>query len=613
MQQYSSLPEQNLSVEVTPSPLAVNHDLTAQLWLESSLNKLQNTLNDFLLPTFSSIQQQPENEIFQTIARSLVAIVPNSTVAIAVTQVQTKLIQFCYISSYSDEDSLEARENNFLPSFLTLLNGDKVSLTPGQQIDIKDLELLEKEESPKVWQLKDNHNNDIAWLVIINSYTSDFENHSLPVNEFIKRAIKQLAFSFTQLRQLQTWKQQYQKLEAEKEELIRTNQLKNQFLANTSHEIRTPLGSVIGFTHLLLAQGYNPSRERHKQYLEIINSSSKDLLALINDILDLSKIEANQLEVEWEPVNVKQICQNVLALVKEKAANKGIKLRIQLEADNLSLIADPLRLKQMLLNLLFNAVKFTDRGSVGLQVTSKDNYLLFTIWDTGSGIAVRNQEELFEPYYQVTNTHREEGTGLGLAVTRKLAQLHGGWIEVKSVVNQGSNFTIVLPRTPGKTQEEIREQGEMENDSLPNPVGGFGTFEERQPKQDIHLPISQPQNILLVEDDLPNGQLIQTYLSQLEYRITLVKNATEMWEALNKEIPVLILLDIRLPDANGLEIIKQIRGHEKYQNIPVIAETAMAMKGDKEICLEAGANEYISKPIDLPLLAKLVAKYVIAP
>jgi signal transduction histidine kinase len=613
MQQYSSLPEQNLSVEVTPSPLAVNHDLTAQLWLESSLNKLQNTLNDFLLPTFSSIQQQPENEIFQTIARSLVAIVPNSTVAIAVTQVQTKLIQFCYISSYSDEDSLEARENNFLPSFLTLLNGDKVSLTPGQQIDIKDLELLEKEESPKVWQLKDNHNNDIAWLVIINTYTSDFENHSLPVNEFIKRAIKQLAFSFTQLRQLQTWKQQYQKLEAEKEELIRTNQLKNQFLANTSHEIRTPLGSVIGFTHLLLAQGYNPSRERHKQYLEIINSSSKDLLALINDILDLSKIEANQLEVEWEPVNVKQICQNVLALVKEKAANKGIKLRIQLEADNLSLIADPLRLKQMLLNLLFNAVKFTDRGSVGLQVTSKDNYLLFTIWDTGSGIAVRNQEELFEPYYQVTNTHREEGTGLGLAVTRKLAQLHGGWIEVKSVVNQGSNFTIVLPRTPGKTQEEIREQGEMENDSLPNPVGGFGTFEERQPKQDIHLPAFQPQNILLVEDDLPNGQLIQTYLSQLEYRITLVKNATEMWEALNKEIPVLILLDIRLPDANGLEIIKQIRGHEKYQNIPVIAETAMAMKGDKEICLEAGANEYISKPIDLPLLAKLVAKYVIAP
>ncbi len=608
MQQYSSLPEQNLSVEVMPSPFAVNHDLTAQLWLESSLNQLQNNLNDCFLPTFSSIQEQSENEIFQTIACSLAAIVPNSTVAIGLTQVQTTLIQFSHLSPSLEKDSLEAIENGFLTSFLTLPNGDKIPLTLGQQVNIQDLEILEKEEPATIWRLLDNQNNEIAWLIIIINYINNCENNSLPVNEFINRARKQLAFSFTQLRQLQNWQKQCQKLEAEKQELIRTNQLKNQFLANTSHEIRTPLGSVIGFTHLLLAQGYNPSRERHKQYLEIINSSSKDLLSLINDILDLSKIEANQLEVEWEPVDVKQICQTVLALVKEKAANKGIRLLIQLEANNLNLIADPLRLKQMLLNLLFNAVKFTDKGSVGLQVTNKDNYLFFTVWDTGSGIALQNQEELFEPYYQVTNTHREEGTGLGLAVTRKLAQLHNGWIEVKSFVNQGSRFTIVLPQTPVGTQQQIREQIETENnDSL------FNSQELASPEenliQETLIPISQPQKILLVEDDLPNGQLIQTYLNQLGYAITWVKNATEMWEVLDKEIPVLILLDIRLPDTNGLEIIKQIRSHQQYKDISVIAETAMAMKGDKEICLEAGANEYISKPIDLPSLAKLVAKY----
>jgi signal transduction histidine kinase len=607
MQQYSSLPEQNLSVEATPSPLAVNHDLTAQLWLESSLNKLQNNLNDCFLATFSSIQEQSENEIFQTIACSLAAIVPNSTVAIGFTQVQTTLVQFSHLSPSLEKDSLETTENSFLTSFLTLPSGEKLPLTVGQQIDIQDLELLEKEEPAIVWRLVDNQNNEIAWLIIIINYIN-CENKSLPVNEFINRARKQLSFSFTQLRQLQTWQKQCQKLEAEKQELIRTNQLKNQFLANTSHEIRTPLGSVIGFTHLLLAQGYNPSRERHKQYLEIINSSSKDLLSLINDILDLSKIEANQLEVDWEPVDVKQICQTVLALVKEKAANKGIRLLIQLEANNLSLIADPLRLKQMLLNLLFNAVKFTDKGSVGLQVTNKDNYLFFTVWDTGSGIALQNQQELFEPYYQVTNTHREEGTGLGLAVTRKLAQLHNGWIEVKSFVNQGSRFTIVLPRTPVGTKQEIREQIEIENDSLPNSQEPLST-PEKNLIQETLLPISQPQNILLVEDDLPNGKLIQTYLSQLGYAITWVKNATEMWGALDKEIPVLILLDIRLPDTNGLEVIKQIRSHQQYKDISVIAETAMAMKGDKEICLEAGANDYISKPLDLPSLAKLVAKY----
>ncbi len=168
-------------------------------------------------------------------------------------------------------------------------------------------------------------------------------------------------------------------------------------MANTSHEIRTPLSSIIGFTHLLLAQGYDSTRERHQEYLNIIQSSGKHLLALINDILDLSKIEANQLEVQWETVNVPALCRNVLALVKEKAGNKGLKLLLDIDPNVTTLVADPLRLKQMLLNLLFNALKFTTTGTVGLKVLKKGVFVHFTVWDTGAGISQKIRRNCFNP------------------------------------------------------------------------------------------------------------------------------------------------------------------------------------------------------------------------
>ena len=189
--------------------------------------------------------------------------------------------------------------------------------------------------------------------------------------------------------------------------------------------------------------------------MNIIQSSGKHLLALINDILDLSKIEANQLEVQWEEINVQTLCQNVFALVKEKAANKGLKLHLEIDPNATNLVADSLRLKQMLLNLLFNALKFTTTGTVGLKVETYGLLMHFTVWDTGTGISKDHQAGLFQPYFQIANSvvTREEGTGLGLAVTRKLAELHGGSVEVESELAHGSRFTIILPLTQEEEEE----------------------------------------------------------------------------------------------------------------------------------------------------------------
>ena len=369
-------------------------------------------------------------------------------------------------------------------------------------------------------------------------------------------------------------------------------------MANTSHEIRTPLSSIIGFTHLLLAQGYEPDKVRHQEYLHIIQSSGKHLLGLINDILDLSKIEANQLEVQWEIVDVSTLCRNVLALVKEKAGNKGLTLRLEIEPDIKNLIADPLRLKQMLLNLLFNAIKFTIKGTVGLQVSNQDEFLRFTVWDTGIGISCEDQSRLFQPYSQIVNpaAGRNEGTGLGLVVTQQLAKIHGGYLELESVVNQGSHFSILLPLKPtGKVLAAIETTAEYDLEVVSHPCADDS--------------MTSLSIILLVEDDLPNGELMGIYLRRLGYQVTWVKNGAEMLNSLQEIEPTVILMDVSLPDANGLNLVQQLRENPKYQHIPIIAQTAMAMKGDRESCLAAGVNEYISKPIDLQLLASLVAKY----
>ncbi|MBD2356830.1 response regulator [Tolypothrix sp. FACHB-123] len=595
MQQYSSLPEQNSPIDATPTLLTTIQQLSTELWLERSLNQLQSDLNDCLLSACNTLPQQrsTEAEIFQILVNDLNHALNSSKVAIALFQPQEITGRVCYVSPSSSRRSQ-------LPHLETISKkGKKLRLRLDEPIELEDLQHLEHQQPPSAWQLSDDSGGMIAWLIIATASkrldgdpTKALEAQMKP--QLVARAVNYCNVALAQLKQLQSWQQKSQYLSSSNRELERTNQLKNQFLANTSHEIRTPLSSIIGFTHLLLAQSYDPTKERHQEYLNIIQSSGKHLLALINDILDLSKIEANQLEVEWGIVNVPTLCRNVMALVKEKAANKGLKLLLDIDPNVTTLVADSLRLKQMLLNLLFNALKFTTTGSVGLRVLAKGSFVHFTVWDTGAGISPEDQAKLFQPYFQISNSivARHEGTGLGLAVTRKLAEVHGGSVEVESELNRGSRFTIILPLNPVGDLEGI--EGEVSDLSALPPI--------------IHAP-SSFIDILLVENDLNNAKLMQIYLEKLGYQVTWAKNAAEMWEFLETLTPAVILMDVNLPDDSGLNLVRQLRENQQYSEIPIIAQTAMAMTGDRDTCLAAGVNDYISKPIDLPLLANLVAKY----
>ena len=598
MQQYSSLSEQNSEVDQNPKLVVKVEQLRAELWLERSLNKLQNCLNDYLVSVLVKEEKPPilESGIYQVLVNELNSTLNSSRVVIALAQPNTKVCKISYVLRCQKVVSQASSVD------VTLKSGKKLKLKLEEVIDIEDLQYLETQQSPNAWVIKDDFGNAWGWLIIScapsKSDSDSFKTALFEMrSQLMERAAKLGAIALLKLKHtefLNNWNQ----------ELERTNQLKNQFLANTSHEIRTPLSSIIGFTHLLLAQGYNPNSERHKEYLSIIQSSGKHLSALINDILDLSKIEANQLEIQWEEVNVSLLCRNVLALVKEKAANKGLQLRLELEPEQIAMVADSLRLKQMLLNLIFNALKFTTSGSVGLQVKAKDELVYFTVWDTGTGIPKEYQAELFQPYCQIPNgaVSREEGTGLGLALTRKLAEIHGGSIEVKSEIGHGSSFTLILPRS------QVNDLEETELEACQRKTIS-GDDSDNSYEVGLSSRCSYSSDILLVEDDLHNAKLIDAYLNKLGYQVICAYDGAQMWEALRGLQPAVILMDIYLPDVNGLDLVKQLRQDTQYRNIPIIAETARAMKRDRENCLAAGVDEYISKPIDLQVLGDLVSKY----
>lgn len=455
----------------------------------------------------------------------------------------------------------------------------------------------------------------VGWLLIEPGAPDDVAAEV----RLIRRSLDYLTVALRQVQTVQTQQQNYQLLLDRIQELIQTNHQKSAFLASSSHEIRAPLTAILGFTKLLQQQGLDPQIPRHHDYLSIILSSGQHLLALINDILDLSKIEANQMTLSWDTVDVQEVCQAAIDLVQDKARDKGLAVRLTLDPAISTVLADPQRLKQMLFNLLSNAVKFTLCGSVGIQGNLAPGVLQLTVWDTGIGIAPDQQVHLFKPYSQIPSplVSRMEGTGLGLALTQKLAALHGGSVEVKSELNSGSRFTLCLPLMPIEAADDASPsaislpQCSLDLAAMPIQPAAIGPPSSSHPDRSQESePLLRPRSILLVEDNLYNARLMLTYLSKLGYEVTWAKDAAEMWQALERSVPSLILMDIHLPGTDGLELTRQIRSMQPYQAVPVIAQTAMAMNGDRDLCLQAGANDYICKPIDLDALAKMICPYV---
>ncbi|MGK7901272.1 MAG: response regulator [Hormoscilla sp.] len=386
------------------------------------------------------------------------------------------------------------------------------------------------------------------------------------------------------------------------DELARATRLKDEFLANMSHELRTPLNAILGLSEGLQEQVFGTLNDRQLQTIGTIDRSGKHLLELINDILDLSKIESGKMELEITEVTVKYLCENSMTFVRQMAKKKNIHLssRIGDRLDSIQL--DERRMRQLLINLLSNGVKFTPSGgSVILEVqletnenSSSEPVVAFSVRDTGIGIAKENMDKVFATFVQIDSSlnRHHAGTGLGLALVKRIAELHGGWVSVESELGKGSCFTVGIPYRSDKELTDGLSPETQEMVSLPS------TKEFPEVRKNPY--------ILLAEDNEANVITISSYLENRGYRIIVAKNGRESLDIATREMLDLILMDIQMPEIDGLEAIRQIRSQPQLADIPIIALTALAMASDRAKCLEAGANEYMAKPLQLKQLANQI-------
>jgi CheY-like chemotaxis protein/HPt (histidine-containing phosphotransfer) domain-containing protein len=368
--------------------------------------------------------------------------------------------------------------------------------------------------------------------------------------------------------------------------------VKENFLANMSHEIRTPLNSVLGFTNILRSTSLN---DEQKEYIEIIQTSGDNLLSIVNDILDLSKIEAGMLRIEEAPFRVSDIISAVEAMLGSKAEEKNLKLVVNVDSEMPDIVSgDAMRLTQILVNLISNAIKFTEDGGVYLRVTpvrqqGETVTLEFLVRDTGIGIPEEKQKNIFGRFEQAeaSTTRRFGGTGLGLSIVKNLIELQKGTISLYSKEGVGSSFTLELPY---KISDEKLTKTESRKITI-NPDS-----------------MKTDTKILIAEDNAMNQRLIKHLMKNWNFNYDLVFNGAQALEALKKQSYDLVLMDIQMPEMDGYTATAQIRSKLR-SDIPIIAMTAHAMAGEREKCLKAGMDDYLSKPIDEAMLFELIQKY----
>ncbi len=506
-------------------------------------------------------------------------------------------------------------------------------------------------------------------------------------------------------------------------ELDKSGRLKDEFLANMSHELRTPLNAILGLSEALLEQVSGSLTPRQVKSISTISTSGGHLLTLINDILDLSKIESGNVQLHLDTVNLLEFCESCLLFVRTQAMQKNINVAFENDGRGLKFTADPKRLKQILVNLLTNAVKFTPAGGrIGLTVTAPEgeDVVRFTVWDTGIGIAPENERKLFRAFTQIDSglTRAQEGTGLGLALVAKLVELHGGGVALESAPGQGSRFIVTLPQIAAPVLSRESEQDDdsdrrhcrralvIEDDptsgailvnyltelglesvlnvrgdecvetvlrerpdvilldiQLPGDSGWvvlvrlkehpgtrdipvavisvvdepgrsralgaaahltkpitraqLATFLQRDPLRPLPPKPSQTETrpqagpiVLLVEDNEANVQTIGGYLEDKGNAMHYGRNGVEGVKLARELHPLVILMDIQMPVMDGLTAMREIRADAATKNIPIVALTALAMPGDRERCIEAGATQYMTKPVKLKELAAMVKELV---
>jgi PAS domain S-box-containing protein len=425
----------------------------------------------------------------------------------------------------------------------------------------------------------------------------DVENTSYALTFFDRPARVVVAVDVTQKNRAEAEKRKFmdrlaasnQELELRNREVERATKLKSKFLASMSHELRTPLNAIVGFSDLLADEIPGELNGKQKRFVNHIKQGSAHLLQLINDILDLSKIEAGQLELRCEDFQLKDALPEVLSTIRPLGMIKNIQVQHKLKTD-FSVYADRVRFKQVLYNLLSNAVKFTPKdGRIDIDCVEKGNEVCISVTDTGIGIRAEDQAIVFEEFRQVEgNTDTaNEGTGLGLAITKRLVEQQGGKISLESEPGKGSRFTFTLPTGSRTSSKSLPVNGS----ARPNVAAAEGG---RKPL------------ILVVDDEVPARELIASYLES-EYRIVMAESGAEVVQKARQLRPDAITLDVLLPGGNGFETLVALQKTPETANIPIII---VSIVDQKQVGFALGAADYLVKPIRKPVLLETIRKHV---
>ena len=380
-------------------------------------------------------------------------------------------------------------------------------------------------------------------------------------------------------------------LAAKNADLIQLNRLKDEFLACISHELKTPLTSILGLSTLLKDQAIGKLNERQARYAKLIYQSGRQLMTVVNDILDLTRMETGQMELTLEPVKIQAVCDRAYsqALQRpggteqeegEEESSLGIKFTLEIEPGLESLVADELRLRQMLMHLLSNALKFTDEGGeIGLKVNRWEGWIAFTVWDTGIGIPTEQQHLIFQKFQQLEKplTRRFDGTGLGLVLTQRLARLHGGDVSFISQIGEGSQFTLLLPPCPPQVSGKIEEGGEDIQIPLPNPQCSI-----------------QNRLVLIVETVPRYLESLTQQLRSFAYRVIVARSGTEAIEKARRFQPCAILLNPLLPQLSGWDVLTVLKSDQQTLHIPVLVTATQAEKQQAD---EHKADGFLSIPV----------------
>ncbi len=487
--------------------------------------------------------------------------------------------------------------------FQNLIHPDDLTIIPAEYARIaaaQDGDILEFEYRMK------RANGEWCWLLSRNSiFRRDSQGRVLQTIGTAQDITAQKAA----LLELQEYQQ---RLERSNVELVRATRLKDEFLANMSHELRTPLNAILGLSEGLQGGMLGSIDKRQQKAIATIERSGQHLLSLINDVLEVSKIAAGKLELDITAVAITDLCKSSLVFVKEQAFKKQIQLTTIFAPNLVKIDVDERRIRQVIINLLTNGVKFTPMGGqVTLELQIEDSiathpgavsaanaWILLSVKDTGIGIAPENQSKLFQPFIQIDSSLNRQygGTGLGLMLVKQIVELHGGSVSVASEFGRGSCFTVRLPyHVSGEHQTDTAAAIDLSS----NPI----SLAEPLPWSidDAETAVKSPL-ILLAEDNQDNIFMFSSYLGACNYRLIFAENGQEAIDLAQTLLPDLILMDIQMPGIDGLEAIETIRQNPRLAQTPIVVLTALAMNSDREKCLAAGANEYLAKPFRMTQL-----------